>query len=66
MEVNFKCKDCKTHYDYEVGKVSIDEKKYSLVFEKEPVCPKCGATDGKGLLSELGQTQMTEWWLNKR
>ena len=33
-----------------------------LVFEHAPVCPKCGAKD-KELLSELGQSQMTEWHL---
>jgi hypothetical protein len=33
-----------------------------LVFEHKPVCPKCGAID-KELLSELGQSQMTEWHL---
>ena len=64
MEVNLKCKECKKTYDFEVGKVSLDEK-YSLVFEKETICPKCGAK-GKELLSELGQTQMTEWYFNKK
>jgi rubredoxin len=63
MEVNLKCKECKTIYDFEVGKVSLD-KESSLVFEKETICPKCGAK-GKELLSELGQSQMTEWYFRQ-
>jgi rubredoxin len=64
MEVNLKCKECKTIYDFEVGKVSLD-KESSLVFEKETICPKCGAK-GKELLSELGQSQMTEWYFRQK
>lgn len=64
MEVNLKCKDCKTIYDFEVGKISLD-KEDSLVFEKETICPKCGAK-GKDLLSELGQSQMTEWYFRQK
>lgn len=61
MIVNFKCGKCKANYNFEVGKPDID-KKYKLVFEKNPICPKCGAV-GKELLSELGQSQMTAWHL---
>jgi len=61
MEVNLKCGVCKTNYNFEVGKPSTD-KNMRLFFEHKPVCPKCGAID-KELLSELGQSQMTEWHL---
>lgn len=61
MEVNLNCSVCKTNYDFEVGEPSLDED-MSLVFEHKSVCPKCGAED-KDLLSELGQSQMTEWHL---
>ena len=59
MIVNLKCGSCRFIYDFEVGLVSLD-KNYSLVFENETICPKCGVR-GKDLLSELGQSQMTEW-----
>jgi len=61
MEVNLKCGACKTIYDFEVGEPFMDEN-MRLVFEHKPVCAKCGAID-KELLSELGQSQMTEWHL---
>ena len=61
MEVNLKCGQCKTNYNFEVGEPSTD-KNMRLVFEHKPICPKCGAID-KELLSELGQNQMTEWHL---
>lgn len=63
MEVNLKCGKCKTIYDYEVGNITEDEN-YSLKFENETICPKCGAK-GEDLLSELGQSQMTDWFFNK-
>ena len=63
MEVNLKCGKCKTIYDFEVGNITEDEN-YSLNFEKETICPKCGAK-GEDLLSELGQSQMTELFFNK-
>jgi len=63
MEVNLKCGKCKTIYDFEVGNITTDEN-MSLKFEKETICPKCGAK-GEDLLSELGQSQMTDWFFNK-
>ena len=63
MEVNLKCGKCGTIYDFEVGNITTDDK-MSLVFENETICPKCGAK-GEDLLSELGQSQMTDWFLNK-
>lgn len=64
MLVNLKCSQCGSIYDFEVGEVTTDEK-MSLVFENKSVCPKCGAFD-KDLLTELGQSQMTEWHLNNK
>jgi len=61
MEVNLNCGKCKTNYDFEVGEPTTDET-MRLVFEHKPLCPKCGAED-KELLSEIGQSQMTEWHL---
>lgn len=38
------------------------DENYTIVFEKKPICPKCGAKD-KELLTEIGQGQMTDWHL---
>ena len=61
MEVNFNCGSCRFNYDFYVGEPSTDDN-MDLVFERNPICPKCGVK-GKELLSELGQSQMTEWHL---
>ncbi len=61
MVVNLKCSVCQFIYDFEVGEPSID-KNYKLVFENKPICPKCKAQD-KELLTETGQSQMTDWHL---
>lgn len=61
MKVNLNCEVCRTNYDFEVGEPSTDEN-MNLIFEHKSICPKCGAKD-KDLLSELGQSQMTEWSL---
>lgn len=61
MEVNLKCSVCKFIYNYEVGEPSID-KNFKLVFQYKPICPKCKAED-KELLTETGQSQMTDWHL---
>ena len=61
MIVNLKCEDCKTVYNFEVGDVSMDNFG-NLVFENKTICPNCKVED-KDLLTELGQSQMTEWHL---
>ncbi len=63
MKVNLKCGKCRHIYNYEVGEPSMD-KNYKLVFANKPVCPKCKAVD-KELLTELGQSQMTDWHLGE-
>lgn len=57
-EINFKCKKCKTEFDFEVGKITFG---YKLSFEKEIICPICGKRDINSLeLTEYGQTQVSE------
>lgn len=63
MIVNLKCGNCQHIYNFEVGKPSMDEN-FTLQFENKPICPKCGVED-KELLTEQGQSQMTDWHLNE-
>lgn len=61
MKINFKCKKCKKLFDYNVGKISIDEKTMRPIFSKGIECPKCGKrTLDEVVLTELGQSQLTE------
>jgi rubredoxin len=61
MVVNLKCGLCKFIYDFEIGEPKINNSG-KLVFEHKSICPKCKAKD-KDLLTELGQSQMTAWYL---
>lgn len=61
MIVNLRCGNCKHVYNFDVGEPDTD-KNENLVFENTPICPKCQAK-GKELLTELGQSQMTAWYL---
>jgi len=63
MIVNLKCGVCKHIYDFEVGEPSMD-KNYKLVFQNKTICPKCQAIDNV-LLTERGQSQMTDWHLGE-
>ena len=63
MEVNLKCGECKTHYNFDVGEITTDND-MNLIFEHKSVCPKCGAKD-KDLLSEIGQSQMTAFFFSE-
>ena len=63
MTVNLKCGNCQYIYDFEVGEPSMDDN-FRLVFENKPICPKCQAKE-KELLTELGQSQMTDWDLGR-
>ena len=61
MEINFKCKMCRKEFDCEVGKIGIHEQSMRPEFEKPIICPRCGERTIDGvLLTELGQSQMTE------
>jgi hypothetical protein len=59
--INFECKKCRTEFDWDVGKIGIDESSMRPKFENDILCPKCGKlTMDEVLLTELGQSQMTE------
>ena len=59
--INFLCKQCKKEFDSDVGKVSVNWKNGRPKFSNKILCPKCGERSIDGvLLTELGQSQMTE------
>ncbi len=61
MIINFECKKCHKEFDYEMGQIGIDEVTMRPDFEKPILCPRCGErTMEEVLLTELGQSQMTE------
>ena len=61
MEINFRCKKCRTEFDCEMGKIGINEATMRPDFEKPIICPHCGErTIDEVLLTELGQGQLTE------
>ncbi len=61
MIINFDCKKCNQTFDSEMGKIGINEESMRPTFENDIVCPKCGVlTMDDVLLTELGQSQMTE------
>lgn len=61
MEINFECKKCSGIFDSDVGIIKINEQTFRPEFEKSIMCSKCGVrTIDQVLLTELGQTQMTE------
>lgn len=61
MTINFKCKKCRKEFACDVGKIGINEETMRPNFEKVIVCPRCGKrTMDEVLLTELGQSQMTE------
>jgi transcription elongation factor Elf1 len=61
MIINFDCKKCRQEFDCDVGKITVDKKSMRPLFEKDIVCPRCGKRSiDEVLLTELGQSQMTE------
>jgi len=61
MIINFECKKCRKEFSCDVGKVGIDDTGMRPTFEKDIICPSCGSlTMDDVLLTELGQSQMTE------
>ena len=61
MVINFECKKCNHEFDCEMGKIGINESSMRPTFERNIVCPRCGLlTMDDVLLTELGQSQMTE------
>ncbi len=61
MEINFECKKCSAIFNSDVGIIKINSQTFRPDFEKPIICPKCGIrTIDEVLLTELGQSQMTE------
>jgi hypothetical protein len=59
--LNIECKGCHKIFDAEVGVVTFSEKDNSPIFEKNPICTKCGERTTTDIyLTEIGQGQMTE------
>jgi hypothetical protein len=62
--LNFRCKKCRKIFDFNVGKITFGDK---LSFENNIFCKKCGMLEIDNLeLTELGQTQATELYFDKR
>ncbi len=65
MEINFECKKCSDIFNSDVGIIKMNEQTFRPDFEKTIKCPKCGVrTIDEVLLTELGQSQMTEATIN--
>ena len=68
-ELHFECKKCRNHFDGDVGRITFTEdihKGKRPEFGKEVICPDCGVlTLDEVELTELGQTQLTEIYLNR-
>ena len=63
MIINFECKQCHCDFDSDVGRITFNENPPKL--EKKPVCPNCGEmTITEVYLSEIGQGQLTELFMN--
>ena len=61
MKINFECKGCQKEFDCDVGTIGINNRTMRPNFGKPIICPRCGErTINDVLLTELGQSQMTE------
>ena len=59
--LNFKCKKCKTVFDYDVGEVTFPSSQKTPSFERDIHCSKCGIRSIDQIeLTELGQTLLSE------
>ena len=62
MIINFECRDCNNIFDYNVGNISQRSDEMYPNFENAVNCSSCGIRTVEQLyLTELGQSQMTEW-----
>ncbi len=61
MIINVKCEECRHIYEWEAGEIDFNDEG-TAIFENITVCPNCGIKD-KDLLTESGQSQMTDYWL---
>lgn len=61
-ELNFNCRKCRSIFDSNVGEITFPTKPGQRPkFENDIVCPRCGVIRIEDvLLTELGQTQITE------
>jgi hypothetical protein len=68
--INFKCKKCNQIFCYDAGRMTFPHDIYKGKcpnFEREIYCARCGLLTLDDVeLTELGQTQLTELFLNKR
>jgi len=62
--INFKGKEGKRVFDFEVGKISFELGDKRPQFENQIKCPNCGPlTLAEVELTEVGQTELTEIYL---
>ena len=67
MLLNVECKTCHREFDADVGEITFIEENNvpAPIFSKKPCCPKCGErTKQQIYLTELGQSQLTDVWMN--
>jgi len=61
MVINFECRKCESTFDCDVGAESFPGNSSRPSFEERIICPKCGQLSmDEALLTELGQSQLTE------
>lgn len=61
--LNFKCKKCRSIFDFDVGKITFGNR---LSFQNNIYCRKCGRLEIDELeLTEIGQTQVTELYFRE-
>lgn len=59
--INIRCRKCNSIFDCNVGKITFPKNGERPIFENDLVCPKCGVISiDRILLTEIGQTQLTE------
>ena len=65
MIINFKCIQCNKVFNCDIGNVSLSNNSFRPQFENDITCPFCGKRSvDEVLLTELGQSQLTEATLN--
>ena len=62
--INFACSNCLNIFDIEMKSIDFD-KMQELLFDPEPKCPFCGATD-EVFLSDYGLEQIDDMILSNQ